>query len=532
MTIKTQLIKNLFSILCALLIVSCSSNDNEVENNEGNENENTTEETFNYTSSAPYNLNIVYFSPKNMTNRKDSHRRLSEILLQGQDFFKKEMVRQGFGEKTFNMLIDTDKKRVKIDYVEGKQNASFYPYEGGGNKMITEIEEYYKANPNKRNSDHYLVISPVNDPTNNNAPYYGLGKWCFATDYNDMDIKHLGGSGTLAERATIYIGGLLHELGHGLNLPHNKEKVSDVNNVSTGTALMGAGNYTYGSSPTFLTKASCAILNNNQIFNTTNNNYYTGATTSVENLTANYEDGNINISGDISSDVQVNYVSIYNDPADDNADYDAVTWATEVVNNKFTINMPINELHKKGDTPYVLRLRLNHISGDITSISYAYQFKNNQPIIGFGEQNYLDRTNWSITDFSSEEITTETGKALEMIDGDKSTFWHSCWIGACASAAYPHYVTVDTGGTTTVNGFAFTQRQTLSRSIKDIEIHISDDNENWTSLGNFTLANANSTQNFFLDDTTTFRYFKIESKSAHDNDRFAALAEVMCFLNE
>ena len=119
-----------------------------------------------------------------------------------------------------------------------------------------------------------------------------------------------------------------------------------------------------------------------------------------------------------------------------------------------------------------------------------------------------------------------------MIDGDKSTFWHSCWIGACASAAYPHYVTVDTGGTTTANGFAFTQRQTLSRSIKDIEIHISDDNENWTSLGNFTLANANSTQNMFLNDTVTFRYFKIESKSAYDNDRFAALAEVMCFLNE
>jgi len=64
------------------------------------------EETFNYSSSAEYNLNVVYFLPTDVKERKDSHRRLSEILLHGQAFYRKYMKEYGFGDKTFNMLVD------------------------------------------------------------------------------------------------------------------------------------------------------------------------------------------------------------------------------------------------------------------------------------------------------------------------------------------------------------------------------------------------------------------------------------------
>ena len=115
---------------------------------------------------------------------------------------------------------------------------------------------------------------------------------------------------------------MLHELGHGLNLPHNKEKVSDASSTSKGTSLMGNGNYTYGYTSTFLSEASCAILNNNQVFNNTDNQFYAGATASVTDLNVTYSNGNIDISGRIDSDVPVNSINIYHDPADDNTDYD------------------------------------------------------------------------------------------------------------------------------------------------------------------------------------------------------------------
>ena len=36
-----------------------------------------------------------------------------------------------------------------------------------------------------------------------------------------------------------------------------------------GTALMGSGNYTFGTSPTFLTPASCALLDACEVFSVT-----------------------------------------------------------------------------------------------------------------------------------------------------------------------------------------------------------------------------------------------------------------------
>ncbi len=514
-------------IIIFLVFTQCSKQD---DSNMMEHEEQQTELIYNYTSPATYNLNIVYFIPKDKTDRKDSHKRLSEILMHGQEFFENQMMLNGFGQKTFNMLVDVDQNRVKIDFVKGKENASFYPYEGGGQKMITEIEDYYAMNPDKRSSDHYLVISPVEDPRNSDAPYYGLGKWCFATDYSEMDVRHLGANSSLGETATIYIGGLLHELGHGLNLPHNKEKVSNASDPSKGTALMGGGNYTYGKEPTFLTKASCATLNNNQIFSESAEDFYYGAEANIEDLLASYENGNINISGTVITDVPVNYISIYNDPADDNADYDAVTWAAEVQSdNKFSVSMPISEFHKTGNIDYVLRLRLNHVSGDLTTTSYAYSFVNDQPIISFGEQDYFDRNKWSIASFSSEETSGEssTGRAIDVLDGDTKTFWHSCWTSC--SENYPHEIVVDVGASITIDGFGFVQRDNLSRSIENIEILASEDKESWSSLGDFSLANVNSIQNHPIKSSTTFRYFSLIPKSSFDGQQFAALAEIYCY---
>ena len=110
-----------------------------------------------------------------------------------------------------------------------------------------------------------------------------------------------------------------------------------------------------------------------------------------------------------------------------------------------------------------------------------------------------------------------------------SFYWHSCWSGSCASATYPHSITVDVGAELKVNGFAFIQRNSLSRAIKEVEIFVSDDNITYTSVGNYTLNNVNTAQNIRLTNQVTFKYFKIEAKSSHDGDRFAALAEIYCF---
>lgn len=67
------------------------------------------------------------------------------------------------------------------------------------------------------------------------------------------------------------LGGIIYELGHRLNLPY---KTSDLPNI----ALILFGNHTYqkdGESKfLYLTKASCAILDVDKVFNSKDNQYY------------------------------------------------------------------------------------------------------------------------------------------------------------------------------------------------------------------------------------------------------------------
>ncbi|WP_157812233.1 DUF3472 domain-containing protein [Polaribacter sp. ALD11] len=142
----------------------------------------------------------------------------------------------------------------------------------------------------------------------------------------------------------------------------------------------------------------------------------------------------------------------------------------------------------------------------------------------------LDRTNWSIVDFSSEEAVGESGAgnglASDILDGDKETYWHSCWNGDCGAAAYPHHLTIDMGASKEIAGLQFNQRSNTSRSVSNITVSVSADNINWTSLGSFNLAQSSDDQNIDFGSSQTTRYIKITMNSAHDGDRFASLGEI------
>ncbi|RXQ94536.1 DUF5077 domain-containing protein [Ancylomarina salipaludis] len=148
-------------------------------------------------------------------------------------------------------------------------------------------------------------------------------------------------------------------------------------------------------------------------------------------------------------------------------------------------------------------------------------------------QTVMDRTGWTVVDYSTQEDQGgegETGRAADVLDGDDNTYWHSCWSGCTATA--PHYITVDMGQANTVDGFSFTQRQNLSRTVQDLEIHISDDNTTWESLGDFVLKKATNQQTIELSTAKTFRYFKFIAKVSHDGTNNAAMAEIATYIVE
>ncbi|MFV9550788.1 DUF3472 domain-containing protein [Algibacter sp. PT7-4] len=142
----------------------------------------------------------------------------------------------------------------------------------------------------------------------------------------------------------------------------------------------------------------------------------------------------------------------------------------------------------------------------------------------------IDRSAWTIADYSTQEDNGgegDTGRAADVLDGNLDSYWHSCWSGCTATP--PHHITIDLGAETNADGVRFNQRQSLSRAVKNIEIQISTDNTNWTSVGNFELQNSKDVQDADFSATKTFRYLKFISTTAHDGSDNAAMAEIMAY---
>ncbi len=487
-----------------------------------------------YESDYKHNLNVVYFIPKDLDTVAGYHKRLSEILLMGQKYYKDEMTRNGYPGKTFGLWVN-QKNRVKIITIFGKKNKEGYPRAGLKGAIAEEINAYFKENPQDQNSLHTLILLPPYgykaDGSPIDGPFYGIGKWCYAMDYEGLDPKYIGTS-----KFTKWYGGMMHELGHGLNLPHNCLKVSEKSLL--GTALMANGNYTLSVSKTSLTATDAAILNTNQIFNKDDKTYYGKVVARIKEIKATYDAARsvILISGQFVSDTKVNSIVYYNDPNVNNEgigvaqDYNAVSWESKPIGaDKFSLEIPLSDLEFKGNTEYELRLKLVHENGTVTVFNYVYKFVNNVPVLDFSTPAELSKTGWSVS-ASSEETSGEgknNGRALQLIDGNPDTYWHSKW--STPAAAGPHQVTIDFGGLKSVLGVSLTQRNNLSRAVKDFELLYSTDGIKFSSAGNFVLLNNATTQYFKLPVKKSVRFIRIMAKSAYDGQKFTSLAEIGVF---
>lgn len=314
-------------------------------------------------------LNVVYFLGSDTEPVPDYERRLSELLLYLQQFYGREMQRHGYGARSFGLDIKSP-GRVNIIEYKAKNPAAHYPYEnGGGWKATQELEEFFKANPDRKKSQHTLVIMPTwndekNGPDNpGGVPFYGMGRNCFALDYPAFDIKHLGQKTREGQLLTKWYGGLAHELGHGLNLPHNHQTASD--GKKYGTALMGAGNYTFGTSPTFLTPASCALLDACEVFSVTPaQKFYEGRPeVEIKDTAISFKGDQILISGSYKSPQTVKALNVYvqDPPYAVNQDYDAVSFSQRLGKKSGKFSMKIDKKELDGLTNNEFRISLMFI---------------------------------------------------------------------------------------------------------------------------------------------------------------------------
>jgi beta-galactosidase len=131
---------------------------------------------------------------------------------------------------------------------------------------------------------------------------------------------------------------------------------------------------------------------------------------------------------------------------------------------------------------------------------------------------------WKIASCTSEE--EGEGQAVNAIDGDPDTFWHSRW--SWDPTKNPNELVIDFGETIQAKGFTYCGRSDMENGrVKDYEVYFSTDGNQWgaaTKTG--TLGNTSTPQSVVFDAVVSARFMKFVAKSEINHKTFASIAEL------
>lgn len=342
-------------------------------------------------------LHIIYWTPSDREPAPRYRERLSAIFEDIRRFYGAEMKRSGFGERTFNLNHDKD-GLVQIHLVKGKNPYSQYESESGG-EIRKECVEPLKAAGIDVDKETIVIFcnmsnwDPAKRVITQNSPYYAGGTnrngTAWQVDSPILDLAQLANKGdnvkdgqygniSIGRYNSIFIGGIAHELGHALSLPHNVER--DDEKEAFGVALMGSGNREYGThlrgegKGSFINLAHALQLASHPLFCGSVKGMFDKPTAKPSDLAIKAEGKTIVITGKVTSEVPVYGVLAYNDPAG-GGDYDSPT-ATAVPdkNGKFTLTCTDLVANKAGELRLFF-LESNGIpSGSLSSTPYRYSY--------------------------------------------------------------------------------------------------------------------------------------------------------------
>lgn len=352
-------------------------------------------------------LRVVYFYPADRKPIKDHRKRWNGILTDIQNFFRTEMNRLGYNQVTIS--LEKENGILKLHEVQGIHKDGNYTYKSGG-KIRGEVFKALRAKGINPEEETLLIVCGLSKTNGKKvtiySPYYGMGAnhnkgICFTADMEWLSIDGLKPDPnkivlqvkehrnyepfTLNRFNTVYIGGTIHELGHGLSLPHNLATKTE---SIQGTALMGAGNYTYRKEwnskqkGSFLTHSSAIRLLVHPLFNGTSSLAKSTPSLKYKALSLSFKNGIIQINGKIETDIPAIAMIAYNDRENKgqrgymvNNNYDATSW-TSVLSPTNEFRLVVGDL-RNGN--HQIRLLSVHINGATQTKRIHYSMKDGMP---------------------------------------------------------------------------------------------------------------------------------------------------------
>lgn len=468
-----------------------------------------------------YALNVIYFKPSNFSLKENTLDDISDMMLYIQSWYQKQMDFQGFS-KTFGLLTN-EFGVVNIIYIDAPEPSTFYTSD---QRIKDEVNKYFTNHPNEKQSEHTLVLGDKDS----GVPFHGSGKWCFATSPGGFNVVPTGTFFDGFQLKTCpSLGGIMHELGHGLNLPHNCQKGTLVPMV----ALMSFGNHEYhkNAENVYLTKSSCAILSTNRTFNKKDNGIAYYVDSPVVQLVSGSisKDGaknSIIVSGTFTSDFEAKHVYVGFDfvnegasPPNDN--YDEITYTvvpSKTTNQNeytFVIEAPYSDMFNGYQNPNKdeTQLEINVITENgFKKVAFRHNFTtnvatqvpNDDVVLDYTAHIFSDRSNWNIVANSQSQAESN------MVDGDDTTYWHSKYPYTIATEG-EHTVTIQMEAVKQINGLYLLSDRANYFSPKHVVVETSDDGTNWTVRKDIILTSKEESKKFNVnfDNTISTRYFRL-----------------------
>jgi NPCBM/NEW2 domain len=315
---------------------------------------------------APRVLRLCYWTPADRDPREQYRARLTRVMTHIRDFYSREMAAWGLPGRTIQLEFAAD-GLLQIHEVKGalksEECTETDPSDGqairrdclrvlrdagldGDKETIVIFCNLAEWDPEKRKMSHH-------------SPYYASGDsrrgTAWQVDSPLLDSALLGvkdqhitdgqyGRISLGKYNSIFVGGVCHELGHALGLPHCRESAAC--RPARGTALMGGGNRTYGDElrgeghGSFLTLAHALKLAAHPQFSGSVKELATKAEAAFSDWQLTPGADGLRITGRVKANLPVHAVLAYADP-EGGGDYDSeIAAAIPASDGAFSLHLP------------------------------------------------------------------------------------------------------------------------------------------------------------------------------------------------
>jgi len=331
-------------------------------------------------------LQIVYFTPADRDPIEGYPERLDRVMSEVQAFYGAGMAARGFGAMAFPLERGSD-RRVVIHLVKGKHETDYYTGERGDELRGEVVTALAKEGIDADRETIVIFENLVHTKGNRlsaDCPYYGGGDHrsgtAWVTDHAVLDPLNLIKTEpiiydgdrrySVGKYNSVYIGGVTHELGHALGLPHVRATRDE---ATMGTSLMGSGNYTFSEEArcegkgTFLSRASALVLSTHPLFRRSDEGKDLEVECTLTRVRGEPIVGGMLVHGQVATSMAPIGVIAFTDP-DGGSDYDSLT-STARVDPQGRFSVRTGEFQPGG---YELRLTFCYPNG--ATISFPLPF--------------------------------------------------------------------------------------------------------------------------------------------------------------